>query len=179
MVSESRLAYTSTLELPSTVCESFYRTKNFEDKQENGSEEEIFYVDIEDVKNSESRNNDRSDTLNEVLSESHSSSGSSNKESSDSNSDFVKSEITQNQITNNDLINSGSGNIAGTDNSNEVNSGSDTSLGTKNSEGTHNKITIQNYGYESEAVLKSAACPELYDSFKILLLSTFITKACC
>lgn len=201
MVSESRLAYTSTLELPSKVCESFYRTKNGEDKQEDGSEEEIFYVDIEDVENSESRNNDRSDTLNGVLSESQSSSGSSNKESSDSdsdsvssysssesiepepepdsNSDFVNSEITQNQITNNDLTNSESENIAETDNSNEVNSESDTSSGTENSEGTHNKITIQNYGYESEAVLKSAACPELYDSFKILLLSTLFTKACC
>ena len=195
MVSESRLAYTSTLELPSTVCESFYRTKNGKDKQEDGSEEEIFYADIEDVENSESRNNDRSDTLNEVLSESHSNSGSSNKESSDSdsysvssykdtdsssesiepesepepdsNSDFVNSEKTQNQITNNDLTNSGSGSIAGT------------SSGTENSEGTHNKIKIQNYGYESEAVLKSAACLELYDSFKILLLSTLITKACC
>ena len=204
MVSESRLAYTSTLELPSTVCETFYGTKNVEDKQEDGLEEEIFYVDIEDVENSELRNNDRSDTLKEVLPESHSSSRSSNKESSDSDSDSVSSyketdsssesiepepesepepdsnsEITQNQITNNDLTNSGSENIAGTDNSNEVNSESDTSLGTENSEGTHNKITIQNYGYESEAVLKSAACPELYEGFKILLLSTLITKACC
>ena len=74
-------------------------------------------------------------------------------------------------------LGSGSGNNGEEGNSVQEQSDSDTSSGNENLEETQTKIIIQNYGYESEAILKSTACCNLYESFKILFFSTFIVKA--
>ena len=198
--SESRLAYTSALELPKRVCESFKSgQKDWGTDLDSGLQDATNDMGSEnDGKNSESVKKDGSDNFNAVLSESDSSTepsketqsdsdgmeSGSNKESNseiDSSSGSLYSEVNQNKITNtnndlsNDITNSGSENNGGASNSIKEQSKSDTSSGKE--EETQTKITIQNYGYESEAVLKSTACRKLFESFKILFFSTFIVKA--
>ena len=194
------------MELPKRVCESFksepkdgvdnldsglqYSTKDMgseksESEKNDGSNnfDAVLYesdsstlkeahsdsVEKQSVTNKES--NDESDSSSEPNKEGHSSSGS------------LYSEVNQNKITNtnndlsNDLTSSGSGNNGEEGNSVQEQYDSDTSSGNENLEETQTKIIIQNYGYESEAILKSTACCNLYESFKILFFSTFIVKA--
>ena len=226
--SESRLAYTSALELPKKVCDSFSETdKELED----------LAIDLDDdIKHFESGNNGITDSSNEAVSESdlssessneaHSiselSSGSSNEanthsesnfesnkeedsdssigssnegrsdsdvstgpingkpsesDSSNDNSNAVESEnkVSNNDVSN-DLTNSETVKSNGSKNSDGVNSDVNSGSDNEKSGGTQNQITIQNYGYESEAVLKSTACSYPYKPFEILLLITVIKK---
>ena len=195
MVSESRLAYISAFELPSKVCESFTGTNNGEDIHSSLQDSTKDY----DVKNSESGNNGMdkllsesdsslgssseahsesdpsSETNNEAYSESDSSSGSNNGAHSQSDSGQSKevhsesnSDGAQNKTTNNDIRNDLT-NFANNDKSGNSNEENDN----ENSEGTQNKITIQNYGYKNEAVLKSTACSKVKEPFNKILLLCF------
>ena len=142
---------------------------------------------VETQSGTNNESNDESDSSSEPSKEEQSnfdfSSGPCIEANSDSSSGSLYSEVNQNKITNtnndlsNDLTSSGSGNNGEEGNSVQEQYDSDTSSGNENLEETQTKIIIQNYGYESEAILKSTACCNLYESFKILFFSTFIVKA--